>query len=243
MLSAGLDAESIANGQKWTITRVCAEYLQYCERSFVASATSRSHRDGCVSYLNDLCGYCGELTVSEIKRSDVQAWIESHAGWRSRATHRIAKVKAEHVEDTPRGMMWRVCPSKTKKTRKIPVRPEVAALTRKLMKTAPTRSGLPLFRNLHGNPWKQVTGVRRFLTIKSKLGWVGDDPRARYSSYSCRHSFAHRILSGYWNGGAGCSIEVLAELLGDSPAVAFQRYGKEWGQHYQEPLWAAFGMS
>ncbi len=32
---------------------------------------------------------------------------------------------------------------------------------------------------------------------------------------------------------------VLAELMGDTPKVAFDHYGREWGQHYQEPLWAA----
>jgi hypothetical protein len=40
----------------------------------------------------------------------------------------------------------------------------------------------------------------------------------------------------------GCSIEVLAELIGDTPKVAFDHYGREWGQHYQEPLWAAIGV-
>jgi hypothetical protein len=49
------------------------------------------------------------------------------------------------------------------------------------------------------------------------------------------------MLSGFWNNGAGCSIETLAELLGDTPKVAFDHYGKEWGQHYQDPLWAAIG--
>ena len=39
----------------------------------------------------------------------------------------------------------------------------------------------------------------------------------------------------------GCSIETLAELIGDTPKVAFDHYGKEWGQHYQDPLWAAIG--
>jgi len=52
-------------------------------------------------------------------------------------------------------MMRRVYSSKTKKTRKIPVRLEVAELTRKLMKTAPRGSGLPVFRNTKGKPWKQ----------------------------------------------------------------------------------------
>ena len=59
----------------------------------------------------------------------------------------LARLTADDVEETDRGMMWRVYSSKTKKTRKIPVRPEVAELTRKLMKTAPRGSGLPIFRN------------------------------------------------------------------------------------------------
>ena len=154
----------------------------------------------------------------------------------------LAKLTAENVEETPRGMMWRVYSSKTKKTRKIPVRSDVATLTRTLMKTAPPKSGLPLFRNTQGKGWKKVTGVHRFLAIKRKLGWDQDSQRKSYSCYTCRHTFVHRMLSGYWNDCAGCSIETVAELIGDTPKVAFDHYGKEWGTHYQEPLWAAFGI-
>jgi integrase len=154
----------------------------------------------------------------------------------------LAKVKAEDVEENPRGMTWRVYSSKTKKTRKIPVRAEVAELTRQLMKSAPRGSGLPLLRNTQGKPWKRMTGVVRFLALKQKLGWQPDPVKGKYSCYTCRHTFAHRMLSGYWNEGAGCSIETLAELIGDTPKVAFDHYGKEWGQHYQEPLWAAIGV-
>ena len=153
----------------------------------------------------------------------------------------LARLTADDVEDTARGMMWRVYSTKTKKTRKIPVRPEVAELTKRLMETAPRGSGKPLFRNTQGNPWKKVTGVHRFLSLKRKLGWDKDPVRMKYSSYSCRHTFAHRMLSGFWNGGKGCSIETLAELIGDTPKVAFDHYGREWGQHYQDPLWAAIG--
>ena len=138
-------------------------------------------------------------------------------------------------------MMWRVHSSKTGKTRVIPVRAEVAERIRVLMGAAPTGSRLPLFRNLRGRSWKKVTGVGRFLTIKRKLGWDKHPVKKHYSTYTCRHTFAHRMLSGYWNGGAGCSIETLAELMGDTPKVAFDHYGREWGQHYQDPLWAAIG--
>ncbi len=70
----------------------------------------------------------------------------------------LAKLTVDDVEESERGMMWRVYSSKTKKTRKIPVRPEVTKLTRQLMKTAPKRSGKPIFRNTQGNPWKRMTG-------------------------------------------------------------------------------------
>jgi integrase len=153
----------------------------------------------------------------------------------------LARLKAEDVLETRRGMMWQVDSSKTKKTRRIPVRPEVARLARRLLKTAPKGSGIPLFRNTQGKAWRPVTGRGRFLQIKSKLGWDEDAIRRGYSCYTCRHTFAHRMLAGYWNGGAGCTIEVLAELIGDTPKVAFDHYGREWAQHYQEPLWRAIG--
>ncbi len=139
-------------------------------------------------------------------------------------------------------MMWRVYSSKTKKTRKIPIQKPVAELVKKLMTTAPRGSGKPLFRNTKGEPWKRMTGVVRYLSIKEKLGWNLDPVRSKYSCYTCRHTFAHRMLSGYWNNGVGCSIETLAELIGDTPAVAYQHYGKEWALSYQEPLWAAIGV-
>jgi integrase len=155
----------------------------------------------------------------------------------------LARTTADDVIETDRGMMWRVYSSKTKKTRKIPVHRKVAKLTRRLMETAPRASGTPLLRNTRGGGWKKVTGVGRFLAIKRNLGWDKDPVKMNYSTYTCRHTFAHRMLSGYWNDGVGCSIETLAELMGDTPKVAFDHYGREWGLHYQEPLWTAIGVS
>lgn len=155
----------------------------------------------------------------------------------------LAKLTADEVEELPRGMMWKVYSSKTKKTRKIPIREEVAKLVRKLLMTAPAGSGVPLFRSPRGRAWTKVNGVHRIIAAKKKLGWMQHPTRKHYSCYTCRHTFAHRMLSGYWNNHAGCSIETLAELMGDTPKVAYDHYGKEWGQHYQEPLWAAVGGS
>ncbi|HWB00218.1 MAG TPA: tyrosine-type recombinase/integrase [Pirellulales bacterium] len=151
----------------------------------------------------------------------------------------LAKLTADHVEQTPRGMLWRVYSTKTKKTRKIPVRAEVATLVRKLMRSAPRGSGKTLFRNCQGKPWTKPAGKSRMFELKKRLGWNADPTRRSFSTYTCRHTFAHRMLSGYWNNGTGCSIEVLAELMGNTPKVAYDHYGKEWGQRYQDPLWAA----
>lgn len=298
---------------EWVVAKVCSEYLQYCERGVANGSLSKGHRDGADWMLNDLCKFCGALPVAELKKGHIKTWLESHAGWKSPATHRnviaiilaafnhaaenhdipnplkglkkpqarprlqsfskedekllytvtdealhnflfaaihtglrpfceLAKITADDVEETPRGMMWRVYSSKTKKTRKIPIRPEVAKLTRRLIKTAPRGSGMSLFRTTRGKAWSKVNGVMRFLETRRRLGWDKDPVRKKFSSYSCRHTFAHRMLSGYWNNGVGCSIETLAELIGDTPKVAFDHYGKEWGQHYQDPLWAAIGI-
>lgn len=154
----------------------------------------------------------------------------------------LARLTRADVVETERGMMWRICSSKTKKIRKIPVRTEVADLTRRLMAETSRNSVTTLFRNTQGRRWKKSTGVGRFLKIKRNLEWARDPVRSHYSCYTCRHTFAHRMLAGYWNDGAGCSIEVLAELLGDTPKVAFDHYGREWGQHFQAPLWAAIGV-
>lgn len=312
-LADAAQAGGSAGGEGWLVAKICSEYIQYCERGLASGSLSQGHRNAAVSFLNDLCRYCGALPAAELKKAHVQEWLESHAGWRSPATHRsalsivlaafnraeemsgaanplkglkkpaatprlqsfsdndeqalyqateerfrnflfaairtglrpfceLARLTADHVEESERGMMWRVYASKTKKTRKIPVPKEVAALTRRLMQTAPKGSGKPLFRNTKDGAWKRMTGVVRFLDLKRKLGWNHDPVKARFSCYTCRHTFAHRMLSGYWNGGVGCSIETLAELMGDTPKVAFNHYGKEWGQHYQEPLWAALGV-
>jgi integrase len=298
----------------WIVARVCSEYLQHCERSVASGAMSRGHRDQSIAFLNDLCSYCGALSVAELKKSHIQTWIEGHAGWRSVATHRtvisivlaafnraeemfdvpnplkglkkpqsqprlqsitpedekklyesteecfrnflfaaihtglrpfceLAQITADHVEISDRGMIWRVYSSKTKKVRKIPIQAPVAKLVKQLMAKAPKGSGKPLFANTKGEPWKRMTGVVRFLGLKKKLGWDLDPVRTKYSCYTCRHTFVHRMLSGYWNDGVGCSIETLAELIGDTPKVAYDHYGKEWSQHYAEPLWAAIGVS
>jgi integrase len=95
----------------------------------------------------------------------------------------LTKLTADEVEETPREMMWRVYATKTTKTRKVPVRPEVAKLTRRPLKTAPRG----------GRPAPVSDGHRAGVD----QGAWGDPVRKRYSTYSCPHTFAHRMLRGY----------------------------------------------
>jgi integrase len=155
----------------------------------------------------------------------------------------LAKLQASDVETTTRGMMWHVYSSKTKKRRKLPVRKEVAKLTTRLIARLASNSQLPIFRTIRKQAWTRCNGVNAFITLRKRLGWDRDPSKRKFSTYTCRHTFAHRMLSGFWNNSQGCSIEVLAELLGDTPKVAFEHYGKEWGQYYQEPLWTAIGLA
>jgi integrase len=297
---------------QWLVARVCSEYIAHCQRRLELGEISDEYCKEVSRHLNDLCQYCGAISVSEVRKGHIEHWVESHTTWRSPVTRRhamtsvlaafryarqmhdvshslvglkkppqrprlasftteeetllysatdevfgnflfaaihtglrpyceLARLTTDDVRETERGMMWRVDSTKTGKVRVIPVRSEVAALTRQLIDGVPARSAV--FRNNQGRPWKKVTGVARFLKIKRDLDWASDPRRAHLSSYSCRHTFAHRMLAGYWNDGLGCSIEVLAELLGDTPAVAFAHYGREWGQHFQDPLWRAIGVA
>ena len=53
-------------------------------------AVGAGHRDGAKRLLNDLCGYCGALPVSELKKGHVAAWVDGHPGWVSSAIRRSA---------------------------------------------------------------------------------------------------------------------------------------------------------
>ena len=74
--------------EAWRVARVCSEYVQYCERGVANRTVSESHRDKTVSWLNDLCEYCGDMRVSEVKKGHIKTWMENHSTWKSPATQR-----------------------------------------------------------------------------------------------------------------------------------------------------------
>jgi len=63
------DSLGSSNGQ-WLIARVCSEYIQYCQRGVANGSISKSHRDNTVSWLNDLCSYCGAMRVADAPRDE-----------------------------------------------------------------------------------------------------------------------------------------------------------------------------
>ncbi len=74
----------------WLVARVCSEYLQYCERGAATGTICTDHRASSIRHLNDLCGYCGGLPVSELNKGHIRYWLDGHASWRSPATIRNA---------------------------------------------------------------------------------------------------------------------------------------------------------
>jgi len=108
----------------------------------------------------------------------------------------FAKLTARHVEETPKGMLWRFSPeeSKNHKPRTIYVAPEIAEIVRPLMKRYPTG---PLFRNRWGNPWTTDAMRRAFLRLEDRLVEKKIILDEDACLYTCRHTFAKRTLGGY----------------------------------------------
>ncbi|MEZ6128889.1 MAG: site-specific integrase [Planctomycetaceae bacterium] len=164
----------------------------------------------------------------------------------------LAKVTADDVYETDKGMIIRLkagtdedgnyrhkAARKTGKDRTIYLFSEAESVIRSLMQEFPRGSGVPLFRTPRGKSWKRCNGVQSFCTIKRQLGWDADPKKKNLSLYTCRHTYAKRILSGFWTG-QQASIETLAGLMGNTPNVCWRHYA-QWSDAYNEPLWAAVG--
>jgi len=91
--------------------------------------------------------------------------------------------------------------------------------------------------NRAGGAWKVRSLSGAFLRARKRAERDGMTFDADCCLYSTRHTFAKRVLTGYWTG-KPCSIEVLATLMGNSPSIC-RRYYLEWAEEYAEPLWQA----
>jgi integrase len=149
----------------------------------------------------------------------------------------FGKLTAKHITDHGDRMEWTFPEeeSKTKRERVIYVMdPEILQIVRQHIKKHPRG---PIFRNQRGEPWQWKTLSRAFLRLKDRLIAKGVDLDEDCCMYSCRHTYAKRCLQGYWTG-QPISIETLAELMGNSPAICRKHYVR-WSKAHTDHLWRA----
>lgn len=164
----------------------------------------------------------------------------------------LAKVTADNLQETDDGMVIRIkagtdeegnyrhkTAQRTGKDRVIYLFPEAEETIRQLEARYPRGSGMALFRTPRGRAWTRGNGVQRFCQMKKALAWNHDPDKKHLSFYTCRHTFAKRMLSGYWTGQSG-TIETVAGLLGNSPSICFKHYAS-WSDAYNAPLLRAVG--
>jgi integrase len=134
-------------------------------------------------------------------------------------------------------MQWTFQPaeSKTKKLRIIRITdPAILEIVCQQMKQY--RKG-PLFRNTRGRPWTRKNLTDQFRRLKQRLAKEGIELDEDACMYSCRHTYAKRILQGYWTG-KPTNIETLARLMGNSPQICREHY-LQWSEIDNDPLWDA----
>jgi integrase len=154
----------------------------------------------------------------------------------------FAQLTAKHVtfEDGDKRMMWKYAANeiKNKVDRAIfCCDPEIIAIVKAEMERHPVG---PVFRNTNGKPWTSDTMRSTMLRTKARLKKKdGIELDTDACTYSCRHTFAKRILCGYWRNGQPTTIEHLAKLMGNTPAQC-RKYA-DWVPAYQQPLWDAVG--
>jgi hypothetical protein len=147
----------------------------------------------------------------------------------------FAKLTAKHVRDNGNRMEWVFRPeeSKTKILRIIRITdPELLAIIREQIKLHPTGA---VFRNTEDTAWTRELLTEKFRKAKLRMieqGTVFDDDACMYS---CRHTYAKRVLQGFWSG-KPTNIETLARLMGNSPQICHEHY-LQWCDSYTEPLW------
>jgi integrase len=147
----------------------------------------------------------------------------------------FAAMTAQHVKDHGERMelVFQPNESKTKRLRVIRITdPEIVAIIRERVAKHPKGA---VFRNTRGDEWKRESLSLAFRKLKAKLIKKGVEFDKDACMYSCRHTYAKRILQGYWTG-KQTNIETLARLMGNSPQVCRDHY-LQWTDTYNEPLW------
>jgi hypothetical protein len=151
----------------------------------------------------------------------------------------FAKLTAKHVKEDGERMQWvfRVRDHKTGhqtgRQRIVWITdPEIIQITRQQIAEHPQGE---LFRNTKGDPWHRKSLESNFHRAKVRLQKKGIELDDDAVMYSCRHTYAKRVLQGHWTG-KPTGIENLARLMGTSSQVCRDHY-LTWTTEYEQVLW------
>lgn len=180
-----------------------------------------------------------EQETALLEQSPAGFWIALKVCIRTGARFgsEFARLTKEHVVDLGDRMEWNFKADEVKNRRKRIVRitdPEIITIVRDQIKRYDKG---PIFRNALGNPWHKKSLSLRFRTIRNKLIAQGVEFDPDCCMYSCRHTYAKRILQGYWSG-KPTNIETLARLMGNTPQVCRDHY-LQWSDIDNDPVWDA----
>ena len=160
--------------------------------------------------------------------------ISIHTG--ARPICEFGRVEARHVQVDEKGnMVWWFPPQEAKvrgKPRVVRIPRCVVPLVEEAIQKHPNGK---LFRDAHGRAWTIKTLHSAFTKLRRKLIREKVPIERNDVMYTCRHTYAKRMLSGYWTGKA-LTIEFLAALMGNSPKICWEHYA-QWCDKYTEPLW------
>ena len=151
----------------------------------------------------------------------------------------FAKLAAKHIKDKGDRMEW-VFQVHENKTGKQTRRPRIIRITDsetiKIVREqiAKYPQG-PIFRNTRGTAWLRKNLELSFRKAKVKLQKDGIELDIDACMYSCRHTYAKRVLQGYWTG-KQTNIET---LLGSwaIPRKCAETITCNGRESYEEPLW------
>ena len=149
-------------------------------------------------------------------------------------------LERRHIEFSDDGMTWTFQPheSKNNELREIKVADrEIIAIVKEQLAKHPTGR---VFRKRNGEAWSSATLGKAFQRVRDLLRKRGLELDNDCCLYTCRHTFAKRILSGHWNK-RYATLEHLANLMGNTEEVC-RKYAA-WSKQYQEPLWELVGDS
>ena len=164
-----------------------------------------------------------EAAVARHARPALALFVKVCISTGARPDVEFAHLEPRHVEETPEGQLWRFPASESKgrkKDRIIYVAEEIAEIVRERCKKTKGR----IFRDEQGQPWTNVTLRGAFRRLKNRLRKHGITPEEPFIPYTCRHTFAKRMMEGYW--APPVTFGVLAELMGITYETCVQHYDK-----------------